>query len=37
MREFAYKLRPLQERESFREYAELCAIEPQLAPLLIDA
>lgn len=36
-REFCYRQRPQDEREAFREYAELCQREPRLTQLLINA
>jgi hypothetical protein len=36
MRSYSYKLRPKDERDSFREYAQLCEIEPALAVLLLE-
>lgn len=37
MRDFAYQIRPDDERGAFREYAEFCIQEPRLAQLLLDA
>ena len=36
MRDYCYRLRPQDERASFREFAQLCEIEPALAELLLE-
>lgn len=36
MRDYSYKIRPEDERASFREFAQLAEIEPALAELLLE-